>query len=118
MICGIIAFAVALEEIVHHPTTCRRERSWPLLRVWREHYSSGSPRSPYWRTSGRVLVARLAILAAVRDAFAVVVVSSLEPAWQLAVLALGLLAIVVVEGHEPQFAAIDATDGDLPLTDD
>jgi hypothetical protein len=69
----------------------------------------------YWRATGRLLVARLAILAVTM--VGLVAVSALEPAWQLAVLAAGLLAIVVVEGDGPASARGDrrTIDDDLPL---
>jgi low temperature requirement protein LtrA len=129
LICGIIAFAVALQEIVHHPAHVPSGEVVTALGVAVTLFVFFSAFA-YWRTTGEILVARVAILVATMVGF--VAVSALEPAWQLAVLALGLLVIVVVEGDGPAGShdrrgavdvpdapdAPDVPDGDLPLSDD
>jgi low temperature requirement protein LtrA len=122
LICGIIAFAVALEEIVHHPAHVPSGEVVAALGVAVTLFV-GFSAFAYWRATGHVLVARLAILAVTM--LALVVVSSLEAAWQLAVLALGLVAIVLVEGDGPaevrslhQRSASTERDGDLALDDE
>ncbi|HEX5587350.1 MAG TPA: low temperature requirement protein A [Acidimicrobiia bacterium] len=120
LVCVIIAFAVALEEIVHHPAHVPPGKVVAALGVAATLFV-GFSAFAYWRASGRVLVARLVTVAVTM--VGLVAVSSLEPASQLAVLAAGLFAIVLLEGHGPAanrdaHGGVDATDGDLPLTDD
>jgi low temperature requirement protein LtrA len=114
VICGIIAFSVALEEIVHHPGSVPPGEIVAALGAGVVLFV-GCSALAYWRASGVVLVARLVVLAA--TAVALVAVSSLLPGWQLGVVALGLLAIVVLERHGPQPSPADQPDGDLPLVD-
>jgi low temperature requirement protein LtrA len=115
LICGIIAFAVALEEIVHHPSAVPRAEVVAALGVGVVLFV-GCSALAYWRTCGVLLVARLAILAVA--VVGLVAVSSFEPAWQLGVVALALLAIVLAEGHGPRPAAADGADDDVPLSDE
>jgi len=114
VVCGIVAFAVALEEIVHHPGAVPEPEVTAALAVGVSLFV-GCSAFAYWRTSGRVLVARLAVL--LLTMVALVAVSSLVPAWQLGVIALGLLGIVLVEGTGPGSARDEPISGDLPLTD-
>ena len=53
----------------------------------------------YWRISGTILAARLVALLAM--AAGLVVVSSLPPAWPLAVVAIALTALVAWEHRRP-----------------
>jgi hypothetical protein len=50
-----------------------------------------------WRTTGRILTARLAIVAL--TIVGAVLVGGADPIWPLTVIAAGLLAIVVIEGR-------------------
>ena len=114
VVCGIVAFAVALEEIVHHPGSVPEPEVTAALGVGVSLFVACSAFA-YWRTSGRVLVARLALLLVTM--VALVAVSSLAPAWQLGVIAVGLLGIVLMEGSGPGSARDERTEGDLPLAD-
>jgi hypothetical protein len=71
----------------------------------------------YWRTGGGVLVPRLVLLVVTVAALAAV--SSLAPAWQLGVVAAGLLGIALVERKGPAGWGHDELHeddgGDLPL---
>ena len=114
VVCGIVAFAVALEEIVHRPGAVPEPEVTAALGVGVSLFV-GCSAFAYWRTSGRVLIARLLLL--LLTMVALVAVSSLVPAWQLGVIALGLLGIVLVEGTGPGSARDKPIRGDLPLTD-
>jgi hypothetical protein len=113
-VCGIIAFAVALEEIVHHPAQTPAAEVVVALGVGTVLFV-GCSALVYWRTSGVVLVARIVVLAVIVAVLAAV--SSQAPAWQLATVAAGLLVIVVMERHGPPGHGRDplADEGDLPL---
>ena len=120
VICGIIAFAVALDDIVHHPAHVPPTSIVAALGAGVVLFV-GCSALAYWRASGVILVPRLALLAA--TGVGLLAVSSLAPGWQLTVLAAGLLAIVLVEGHGPKSfhdARLDRgqPDGDLPITDE
>jgi low temperature requirement protein LtrA len=94
LICGIIGFAAAVEEIVVHPTDPASGAVVAALAVGIVLFV-GSSAFAYWRTTGRLLLPRLAIIAV--TAAVVALVASAAPVWPLAVVAAGLLAIVVVE---------------------
>jgi low temperature requirement protein LtrA len=114
VVCGIIAFAVALEEIVHHPGHVPEPEVVAALGVGMGLFV-GCSGLAYWRASGVLLVRRFVILAVTLGSLAAV--SALEPGWQLGVLAAGLFAIVLVEGHGSGGAGRDQVVGDLPLAD-
>ena len=98
LIYGIIAFAVALEEIVHHPSHAPATEVVVALGTGAVLFV-GCSAFAYWRTGGVVLVPRLVVLALTIPALAAV--SSLAPAWQLGTVAAGLLVIVLVERDGP-----------------
>jgi low temperature requirement protein LtrA len=95
LVCGIIGFAVAVEDMLQHPAAVPDAEVTAALGVGVALFV-GCSAFALWRTCGTVLVPRLAILAVTLGALALV--SSWEPAWQLAVVAAGLLVIVLVEG--------------------
>ena len=95
LIGGIIAFAVAMEEIVAHPRAVPRTEVVVALGMAVVLFV-GCSALAYWRTSRRLLVPRLVILGL--GVAGLAVVSGHEPAWMLGVLASALAAIVVVEG--------------------
>jgi low temperature requirement protein LtrA len=116
LVCGIVGFAVALEEIVHHPDDVPNGKVVAALGVGIALFV-GCSAFAFWRTSGQVLVPRLVIL--VLTIAALAAVSARKPAWQLAVVATGLAAIAVAErrGPEPADDEIGGL-GDVPISDD
>lgn len=114
VICGIIAFAVALEEIVHHPGQVPHGEVTAALGVGVALFV-GCSALAYWRTCGVVLVPRLVLLVVTLGALAAV--SSLVPGWQLGVVACGVLAIVLVERTGPGDERDEPEEGDLPLAE-
>jgi len=96
LVCGIIGFAIATEEIVHHPGDVPATEVTLALGVGVTLYVVAAACS-LWRASRVVLWPRLGIMALTMVALAIV--SSAEPAWQLGVVAAGLLVIVLVEGR-------------------
>jgi low temperature requirement protein LtrA len=116
LVCGIVGFAVALEEIVHHPEDVPSGEVVAALGVGIALFV-GCSAFAYWRTTGRVLVPRLAILVVTVATLAAV--SGQTPAWQLAVVATGLAAIAVVERRGPAGAGFAVgSGGNLPISDD
>jgi low temperature requirement protein LtrA len=113
VVCGIIAFAVALQDIIHHPAQVPPTAVTAALGVGVALFV-GCSALAYWRTCGVLLVPRLLLLVATLGAL--VAVSSLAPAWQLGAVSVGLLAIVLVEGAGPG-GRDEPVDGDLPLSD-
>jgi len=101
LLVGVIGFAVAIEELVAHPAD-------PLPGAVVVSLGTGIglfvgfSTFAYWRLSGRLLVPRLAILGAMLVGLGVV--APLAPVWPLAVVAAGLLAIVVIEAVRPDVA--------------
>jgi low temperature requirement protein LtrA len=114
VVCGIVAFAVALEEIVRHPAHVPPTHVTAALGVGVALFV-GCSALAYWRTCGVLLASRLVLLLVTVGALAAV--SSLTPAWQLGVVALGLLAIVLVEGAGPSGVGDEPAEGDLPLAE-
>jgi low temperature requirement protein LtrA len=116
LVCGIVAFSVAVEEIVHHPAHAPSGAIVAALGVGVTLFV-GSSAFAYWRTSGHVLMPRLVILAITMAALALV--SSSEPIWLLVVVAVGLLAIATTEArlglgarsHDDQESGIPPSDG-------
>jgi low temperature requirement protein LtrA len=104
LVCGIIGFAVAVEEIVRHPAIVPHGEVVAALGIGISLFV-GFSAFAYWRACRRVLVARMVILAVTVGGLAVV--SASKPVWQLGVVAVGLLAIVLVEGSG---TPTDATD--------
>ncbi len=97
LICGIIGFAVAVEEILLHP---ERPAEGPVIASLAAGTALfvGASAFSYWRIVRRVLVPRLAVMAA--TIVVVALVAGNDPIWPLTVTALGLLAIVVLERSE------------------
>jgi low temperature requirement protein LtrA len=115
LVCGIVAFAVALEEIVHHPAHPPAAEVVVALGAGAVLFVGFSAFALYL-VSGVVLVPRLVVLAVTMLALAAV--SSQAPVWQLAVVAAGLLVIVVIERRGPARAGAGrAAADDLPLSD-
>src|SRR5262249_43182573 len=116
---GIIAFAVALDQIVRHPAQVPPVEITAAL-AGAVALFVGCSALAYWRTCGVLLVPRLALLAAA--GVGLVALSSLPPGWQLGVVAAGLLAIVLVEGKGPSpdddHAGDHRAGDDLPLVDE
>jgi low temperature requirement protein LtrA len=98
LVFGIIGFAVALEEMAHHPAAVPPAKVTAALGVGTTLYVA-SAAFAVWRASKVLLVARLVVLAATMGVLALV--SGAEAAWQLGVVAAGLLVISVVEGRGP-----------------
>ena len=94
LIGGIIAFAIAVKDLMHHPNEPAPGSVVASLAVGVALFV-GASAFACWRTTGRLLRVRLIALAL--TVLGVVAVSGLDPAWPLGVVALGLLVIVVVE---------------------
>ena len=94
LIGGIIAFAVAVEEVMLHPERAADATVIASLAVGIGLFV-GSSALAYWRLSGKVLVDRLTITAA--TIAAVVALGSADPAIPFTAAAVGLLGLVVVE---------------------
>jgi low temperature requirement protein LtrA len=102
LVCGIIGFAVAVEEILRRPGAVPAGEVTAALGAGIVLFVGFSAFAA-WRASGVVLTPRLLILAV--TVAALLLVSSWQPAWQFAAVAVGLLAIVLVEGNGPSLAA-------------
>ncbi len=96
LICGIVAFAVAIEEIVAHPADPAPAAVIGALGVGVALFVGFSAVS-YWRLHRRVLVARIVGLTMM--AVALAIVAPLPPVWPLAAVAVVLLLLVVIEGR-------------------
>ena len=116
LVCGIIAFAVALEEILHHPDAVPHGEVVAALGAAVVLFV-GCSAFAYWRVTGRVLIARVVVLPTCM--VGLVFVSSCEPMWALGVVSVALLVVVILERREP--GRIEGTlhddVGDLPLSD-
>ncbi len=98
LICGVIGFAVAIEEIVAHPDEPAGPAVVAALGVGICLFV-GSAAVSWWRLSGRILVPRLAVLVVM--VAVLVVVAPLHPVVPLAAVAAGLLAIIALEAARP-----------------
>jgi low temperature requirement protein LtrA len=96
LVFGIIGFAVALEEMAHHPAAVPPGKVTAALGVGTTLYVA-SAAFAVWRASKVLLVARLVVLTATMGVLALA--SGAEAAWQLGIVAAGLLVISVVEGR-------------------
>jgi low temperature requirement protein LtrA len=94
LIGGIIGFAIAVKELMHHPD---EPGSGPVIASLAVGVALfvGASAFACWRTTGRLLRVRLVVLALTM--LGVYLVAGADPAWPLAVVALGLLVIVLVE---------------------
>ncbi|HET8784619.1 MAG TPA: low temperature requirement protein A [Candidatus Limnocylindrales bacterium] len=99
LIAGIVGFAVALEEIGAHPDEPASPAALASLGVGVALFVASSALS-LRLCGGRVLLGRLAFLAAMMAGL--VLVAPLAPVWPLLVVAAALLGIVLVEGNGPQ----------------
>ncbi|MFP5343812.1 MAG: low temperature requirement protein A [Candidatus Limnocylindria bacterium] len=96
LVCGIIGFAAAVEEIVLHPDEPAKAAVVAALGIGIALFVGASALA-YWRLYRRVLVVRLAILVVM--AGGLVVVAPLAPVWPLVVVAAALAAIVLAEAR-------------------
>ncbi len=96
LICGIVGFAVAVEEMVAHPADPLSGAVIAALGVGVALFVGFSAVS-YWVLHRRVLVIRMAALGVMLVALAVV--APLAPIWPLAVVAVALLVIVALESR-------------------
>jgi low temperature requirement protein LtrA len=94
LVYGIIAFAVAIEEIVVHPDEPASMAVIVALGVGVALFV-GFSSVAYWRLSGRFLLPRVAILAAMVPVLAVT--APLQPVWPLVGVAVTLFALVAYE---------------------
>ena len=98
MLFGIIGFAVGIEEIVAHPGDPLHSDVLIALGTGVALFV-GISAVVYWRISGTILVAR--VVAILVMAAGLALVSSLPPAWPLAVVAIALTAVVTWEYRWP-----------------
>jgi low temperature requirement protein LtrA len=116
LLCGIVGFSVAIEEIVRHPATAPPGEVVAALGVGVALFVGGSA-FVYWRVCGQVLVPRLAILAATE--VLLVALAAQEPVWLLTAVAAGVLAIATVEAlTHPETSAERELERDIPPTDE
>jgi low temperature requirement protein LtrA len=94
LICGIVGFAVAIEEIVAHPDEPAGPAVVAALGVGIALFVGAAALS-WWRLSGQILLPRIAVLVAM--AVALAIVAPLAPVWPLAAVAIALLAIIALE---------------------
>ncbi|MET0420778.1 MAG: low temperature requirement protein A [Acidimicrobiia bacterium] len=116
LVCGIIAFAVALEEVLHHPDAVPHGEVVAALGTAVVLFV-GCGAFAYWRLCGRVLVVRVfALPVCVAGLLAV---SSLEPMWALGWVAIVLLAVVLAERDGPESGRDGKLEGvgEVPLDD-
>ena len=98
MLFGIIGFAVGIEEIVAHPGDPLHSEVLIALGTGIALFV-GISAAIYWRISGTILIARLVALLVMGAGL--VVVSSLPPAWPLAVVAIALTVLIAWEHRRP-----------------
>ncbi|MDQ1431175.1 MAG: hypothetical protein QOF40_1777 [Actinomycetota bacterium] len=116
LLCGIVGFSVAIEEIVRRPATAAHGEVVAALGVGVALFVGGSA-FVLWRACRQVLVPRLAILAATE--VLLVVLATQEPVWLLTAVAAGVFAIVIVEGlTHPETTAEREVALDIPPTDE
>ncbi len=96
LVCGIVGYAVAIEEMVAHPEDPAGALVVGALGVGVALFVGFSAAS-YWRASGTVLLGRLAIIVAMGVALAVT--APLAPIWPLVVVAVALLVLALLEGR-------------------
>lgn len=96
LVCGIVGYAVAIEEMVAHPADPAGAAVVAALGVGVALFVGFSAVS-YWRVSGTILFGRLIVLGAMGAAL--VAVTTLAPVWPLVVVAFALLVLAVLEGR-------------------
>jgi low temperature requirement protein LtrA len=115
LVCGIIGFSVAIEEIVHHPDAAASGEVVASLGVGVALFV-GSSAFVYWRTCGRLLGKRLAILLVTEGVL--LLVAEQDPIWLLTTMAVGMLAIAVTETLTHHERAEDrAVEQEIPPAD-
>ena len=98
MLFGIIGFAVGIEEIVAHPGDPLHSEVLIALGTGVALFV-GFSAVVYWRIAGTILIARVVSLLVM--VVGLLLVSSLPPAWPLAVVAIALTAVVGWEHRWP-----------------
>ncbi len=115
LVCGIIGFSVAVEEIVYHPGVAPPAEVVASLGVGVALFV-GSATFVYWRTCGRLLGQRLAILLVTEGAL--LLVAAQDPIWLLTTVAVGMLAIAATEALTQREAAEErAVEQEIPPAD-
>ena len=94
LICGIIGFAVAVEEILLHPERPAEAAVIASLAIGIGLFVGSSALS-FWRVTRQVLTARLVTTAITMAA--VVLLADADPVWPLLAVAAGLVVVVVLE---------------------
>jgi low temperature requirement protein LtrA len=104
LVCGIIGFAVAVEEILLHPERAADGTVIAALAVGIGLFV-GCSALAYWRITHRVLTARLVITAI--TIAVVALLADAAPVWPLVAVAVGLAAIIVTEqlAYQPSESA-------------
>ncbi|MEO5987187.1 MAG: low temperature requirement protein A [Candidatus Limnocylindria bacterium] len=108
LICGIVGFAVAVEEMVAHPDEPVSGSVIAALGVGVALFVGFSAVS-YWVLHRRILVIRAVALGAMLVALAIV--APLAPIWPLAVVASAMLVIVAIESRREPGAARPVSPG-------
>ena len=100
LICGIVGFAVAVEETVAHPDEPMTSPVLAALGIGVALFVASSALS-LWRLGGPVLAARLAALVVMAVALVAVAVIAPQPVVPLGIVAVVLFGIVVFEAVAP-----------------
>ena len=96
LVCGIVGFAVAVEEMVAHPDDPASAAVVAAVGVGVALFVGFSAVS-YWRVSGTVLFGRVVVILAMAAALAVTL--PLAPVWSLVVVAVALLVLAILEAQ-------------------
>lgn len=105
LVCGIVGFAVAIEEIVLHPNEPASAPVVLSLGLGVALFVGFSAVS-YWRVTGRILTTRVFVIAAM--VVPLILVAPLAPVWPLVVAASAVAALVLLEGEGPSEAPTSA----------
>ncbi|MCB0208511.1 MAG: low temperature requirement protein A [Anaerolineae bacterium] len=94
MLCGIIAYAVAIEEIVAHPSEPLEFEGRAALALGLILFVGGMVVA-FWRAAGRLLLSRL--IFTIVTAVLIVAMSGIAPLLSLTIALIGLLIIIAME---------------------
>ena len=105
MLCGVVAYAVALEEVIAHPTDALHANVRFALALGVLLFVGGMALA-LWRATRRLLLPR--VIVTIATGVAVVAVSGVAPSFSLAIVLLGVVAIAVIEQRSGQMKISEA----------
>ena len=106
MLCGVIAYAVAVEEVIAHPHDPLHLDGQLALGLGVLLFVGGMALA-LWRATRHLLLPR--VLIALVTAVLVVVVSGVAPAFSLAIVLVGVVAIAIIEQRSRQLVVKEPT---------